>query len=204
MFQNLSQISERWGRDRADTLIANHNARLFGSGIADRATLEYLGAILGDEEIQKISTHRQRHRLELGSRTYSNDYKRLAAPDRIRQTQPDTALLIYGNIAPAWIGLRPWYLRLPAAHKSPHHPLTASWSPEETSHERPRTAARRPDRGPGRAGARRRGRRARLLHLSADDGRPRRPPPAISAAVARRARAASHSGGRAGSVRGSV
>jgi type IV secretion system protein VirD4 len=109
VFQNLSQISERWGRDRADTLIANHTARLFGSGIADRATLEYLGAILGDEEIQKISTHRQRHQLELGSRTYSNDYKRLAAPDRIRQTQPHTALLIYGNIAPAWIGLRPWY-----------------------------------------------------------------------------------------------
>jgi hypothetical protein len=81
VFRNLSQISERWGRDRADTVIANHNARLFGSGIADRATLDYLGAILGDEEIQKISTHRQR--LELGSRTYSNDYKRLAAPGRI-------------------------------------------------------------------------------------------------------------------------
>jgi type IV secretion system protein VirD4 len=109
VFQNLSQISERWGRDRADTLIANHTARLFGSGIADRATLEYLGAILGDEEIQKISTHRQRHQLELGSRTYSNDYKRLAAPDRIRQTQPNTALLIYGNLPPAWITLRPWY-----------------------------------------------------------------------------------------------
>jgi type IV secretion system protein VirD4 len=109
VFQNLSQISERWGRDRADTLIANHTARLFGSGIADRATLDYLGAILGDEEIQKISTHRQRLDLELGSRTYSHDYKRLAAPDRIRQTQPNTALLIYGNIAPAWIGLRPWY-----------------------------------------------------------------------------------------------
>jgi type IV secretion system protein VirD4 len=109
VFQNLSQISERWGRDRADTLIANHTARLFGSGIADRATLDYLGAILGDEEIQKISTHRQRHQLELGSRTYSNDYKRLAAPDRIRQTQPNTALLVYANLPPAWINLRPWY-----------------------------------------------------------------------------------------------
>jgi type IV secretion system protein VirD4 len=109
VFQNLSQISERWGRDRADTLIANHTARLFGSGIADRATLDYFGAILGDEEIQKISTHRQRLELELGSRTYSNDYKRLGAPDRIRQSQPDTALLVYGNLPPAWISLRPWY-----------------------------------------------------------------------------------------------
>jgi len=109
VFQNLSQISERWGRDRAETVMANHVARLFGSGIADRATLDYLGAVLGDEEIEKVSTHRQRLELDLGSRTYSKDFKRLAAPDRVRQAERDTALLVYGNIAPAWISLRPWY-----------------------------------------------------------------------------------------------
>jgi type IV secretion system protein VirD4 len=109
VFQNLSQISERWGRDRAETVMANHVARLFGSGIADRATLDYLGAVLGEEEIEKVSTHRQRLELNLGSRTYSKDFKRLAAPDRVRQAERDTALLVYGNIAPAWISLRPWY-----------------------------------------------------------------------------------------------
>ena len=109
VFQNLSQISERWGRDRAETVMANHVARLFGSGIADRATLDYLGAVLGEEEIEKVSTHRQRLELDLGSRTYSKDFKRLAAPDRVRQAERDTALLVYGNIAPAWISLRPWY-----------------------------------------------------------------------------------------------
>ena len=30
-------------------------------------------------------------------------------PDRVRQAQRDTALLVYGNLPPAWIGLRPWY-----------------------------------------------------------------------------------------------
>ena len=44
----------------------------------------------------------------LGPRTSSKDSTRLAAPDRVRQAERDTALLVYGNIAPAWISLRPW------------------------------------------------------------------------------------------------
>src|SRR5207248_5016592 len=44
VFQNLSQMSERWGRDGAETVMADHVARLFGSGIADRAMLDYPGS----------------------------------------------------------------------------------------------------------------------------------------------------------------
>ena len=44
VLQNISQASDRWGRDRAETIIANHRARLFCSGIGDRATLDYLRA----------------------------------------------------------------------------------------------------------------------------------------------------------------
>ena len=50
---------DRWGSDRAETIIANHRARLFCSGIGDRATLDYLRGTLGDEEIARISTHHQ-------------------------------------------------------------------------------------------------------------------------------------------------
>jgi type IV secretion system protein VirD4 len=109
VLQNKSQADDAWGRDRAETIIANHVARVFCSGIGDRATLDYLGAVLGDEEVEKVSTHRQRLELDAGSRTYSKDFRRLAAPDRVRQAERDTALLVYGNLPPAWIGLRPWY-----------------------------------------------------------------------------------------------
>ena len=109
VFQNISQISDRWGRDRAETIVANHRARLFGSGIGDRATLEYLRAVLGEEEIERISTHRQRLELDLGSRTTSHDYKPLASPNHVRQADNDAALLIYGRLPPAWLQLRPWY-----------------------------------------------------------------------------------------------
>jgi type IV secretion system protein VirD4 len=109
VLQNKSQADDRWGRDRAETIIANHVARLFCSGIGDRATLDYLGAVLGEEEIEKVSTHRHRLEVDLGSRTYSKDFKRLAAPDRVRQAERDTGLLVYGNLPPAWLSLRPWY-----------------------------------------------------------------------------------------------
>jgi type IV secretion system protein VirD4 len=110
VFQNISQIHDRWGKDRAETIVANHRARLFGAGIGDRATLEYVGAILGDEATQKVSAHRNRLQLvELGSRTYAHEYRRLATPNKVREAQPTTALLVYGRLKPTWIRLRPWY-----------------------------------------------------------------------------------------------
>ncbi len=108
VLQNVSQAADRWGRDRAETIIANHRARLFTPGIGDRATLEYLSHTLGEEEITRVSTHRPGV-LQPGSKTVSSDFRTLATPHRIRQSEPDTALLIYGRLAPAWLRLRPWY-----------------------------------------------------------------------------------------------
>ena len=108
VLQNISQAYDRWGKDRAETIIANHRARLFCSGIGDRATLDYLRQTLGDEEIDRVSTHRNSP-LATGSRTYSSEFRALAPPHRVRQADTNTALLIYGRLQPAWINLRPWY-----------------------------------------------------------------------------------------------
>jgi type IV secretion system protein VirD4 len=108
VLQNVSQASDRWGRDRAETIVANHRARLFCSGIGDRATLDYLKSTLGEEEVARRSTHRQGV-LRSGSRTLSKDFRALGPPHLIRQADQDTALLIYGRLAPAWLRLRPWY-----------------------------------------------------------------------------------------------
>jgi type IV secretion system protein VirD4 len=123
ILQNISQASDRWGKDRAETIIANHRARLFCSGIGDRATLDYLRQTLGDEEIDRISTHRQSP-LATGSRTYSSEFRAIAAPHRVRQADTNTALLIYGRLQPAWVNLRPWYanreLRQLVSGDAPH------------------------------------------------------------------------------------
>jgi type IV secretion system protein VirD4 len=105
VLQNLSQGYDRWGRDRAETIIANHRARLFCSGIGDRATLDYLKATLGEEEIARISTQ-QRSIATPGSRTHSTEHRPLATPHRVRQADRHRSLLVYGRLAPAWITLR--------------------------------------------------------------------------------------------------
>ena len=126
ILQNISQAADRWGRDRAETILANHRARLFCSGIGDRATLDYLRHTLGEEEIKRYSTHRK-GTLQPGSKTTSGDFRALATPHRVRQADPDGALLIYGRLAPAFLRLRLWYshpcLRaIAAGHPQPPAP----------------------------------------------------------------------------------
>jgi type IV secretion system protein VirD4 len=104
VLQNISQSYDRWGRDRAETIIANHRARLFCSGIGDRATLDYLRGTLGDEEIARITTQ-QRSIAVPGARTRSTERRPLATPHRVRQADRSQGLLVYGRLAPAWITL---------------------------------------------------------------------------------------------------
>jgi type IV secretion system protein VirD4 len=136
ILQNISQASDRWGKDRAETIIANHRARLFCSGIGDRATLDYLRQTLGDEEIDRVATHRQSP-LATGSRTYSSEFRAIAAPHRVRQADTNTALLIYGRLQPAWVNLRPWY-----ANRELRELVTAD-APDATNAQRRTSVARR-------------------------------------------------------------
>lgn len=86
--------------------------------------------MLGEEEVEKVSTHRQRLELDLGSRTYSKDFKRLAAPDRIREAERDTALLVYGNLPPAWLDCGPGIATALRAHVTAPPPPAAPIAPE--------------------------------------------------------------------------
>jgi len=117
VLQNVSQAADRWGPARAETILANHRARLFCSGIGDRATLDYLRHTLGEEEITRRSTHRQ-GALRAGSKTISSDFRSLAPAHRVRQSDPDAALLIYGRLPPAWLKLRLSHVAAQASLKS--------------------------------------------------------------------------------------
>lgn len=121
VLQNLSQAADRWGRDRAETIFANHRARIFTAAIGDRATLEYLHHTLGDEEIARIARHRQTP-LSAGSRTLSNEFRALAAPNRVREQRADTALLVYGRLAPATVALRLWFSNRALRHLAAGQP----------------------------------------------------------------------------------
>jgi type IV secretion system protein VirD4 len=107
VLQDLAQAYDRWGRDRADTLLNNHRARLFGAGISDERTLDYVARLLGDAEYRQQSTTSgdREHR----SVTDSTSHRPLMPPHALRQARQGTGLLIYGTLPPTWVTMRPWY-----------------------------------------------------------------------------------------------
>lgn len=59
--KDLAQAHDRWGSDRADTIVNNHRARVIGGGIADERTLDYVARLLGDTEVQQQSSASAEH-----------------------------------------------------------------------------------------------------------------------------------------------
>jgi type IV secretion system protein VirD4 len=107
VWQDLAQVKAIY-HDRAQTVLNNHRAKLFGTGIADEATLEYLSRLIGDE------AHREQSRstdLTAGRRSLSEHtaYRRAAPVDVLRRIRPNEAVLVYGSELPAHVRLRPWF-----------------------------------------------------------------------------------------------
>jgi type IV secretion system protein VirD4 len=107
VWQDLAQIKATY-RDRAQTVLNNHRAKLFGTGIADDATLEYVSRLVGDEQRTETNTSAD---LRGERRTVSehHSYRRAAPIDVLRRIEPDTSVLLYGSELPALIHLRPWF-----------------------------------------------------------------------------------------------
>lgn len=106
VFQDMAQVSSRYGR-QASTIVNNHRAKVFGTGISDPDTLSYVSRILGAGEFEQ----RSRSTGEKGRRseTEGDTYRDLAPANLVRQRDPGTGLLVYGHLPPARIKLRPWY-----------------------------------------------------------------------------------------------
>jgi type IV secretion system protein VirD4 len=106
VFQDLAQVQARYGK-RAQTIINNHRAKVFGAGIGDPDTLNYINQIVGSGEF--------RHRSETaaeggrGSSTEASTYRDLAAANVVREGRPGTGVLVYGHAPAARISLRPWF-----------------------------------------------------------------------------------------------
>jgi type IV secretion system protein VirD4 len=104
--QDLAQMRARWG-DRAATIVNNHRAKIVGAGISDTETLQYLARLLGDQEITQVSATAGENGRR--STTESSAFRTLAPAHLVREGKPGTALLVYGNLPPARLRLRPWF-----------------------------------------------------------------------------------------------
>ena len=104
VWQDLAQLEARYGA-RAATVVNNHRAKLLCSGIADATTLEQVGRIIGDESHETVSST-----VDASggwSRTSSTVSRRLAPAELLRCMAPGDAVLVYGNLPPVRLALRP-------------------------------------------------------------------------------------------------
>jgi len=118
IWHDMAQINARYGL-RSTTVVNNHRAKLFLSGISDPSTLDYASHLIGEEEVSlPARTHGGRGG---PSTTHSPTVRRLASADSLRRIPPGEAVLVYGDLAPARLRLRPWYTdRRQRSSKEPH------------------------------------------------------------------------------------
>lgn len=107
VFQDMAQINAVYGRDRAPTIVSNHRAKVILSGVADAQTLDYVGRLLGDEEVQQVSSTTGAEGRT--SKTQSVAHRSLAPANALREMRPGHGVLVYGHLPPARITLRPWF-----------------------------------------------------------------------------------------------
>ncbi len=102
VFQDLAQVRSRYG-EQAQTIVNNHRAKLFGTGISDPETLDYATRVVGAGEFQERShTSGEGH----SSTTELSTYRQLTPANVVRETERGKALLIYGHLPPTKVELR--------------------------------------------------------------------------------------------------
>ena len=106
IWHDLAQITARYGH-RATTVVNNHRAKLFLSGISDPSTLDYASHLIGEEEVMVPTVTRGGRNGP--STTSSPSLRRLAPPDRLRRIAPGEGTLVYGALPPARLHLRTWF-----------------------------------------------------------------------------------------------
>jgi type IV secretion system protein VirD4 len=104
IWQDLAQIKSIYG-NRAHTVLNNHLAKLFGAGIADDATLEYVSLLVGEAPTTNVNLSGDLHGARRSVSEHTT-YRRVAPIDELRRMRRGSGLLIYGSHAPARVDLR--------------------------------------------------------------------------------------------------
>jgi type IV secretory pathway TraG/TraD family ATPase VirD4 len=106
VWHDKSQLEARYGT-KAATILNNHRAKLFLSGLADLSALELGARLIGDQAL--VDRNRSmgsdgRHALN-----ESTSYRPLLPVEDLRRLRPGEGVLLYGHLRPTPIRLRPFY-----------------------------------------------------------------------------------------------
>lgn len=105
VFHDTAQIAAAYGA-RAPSVMANHRARIYLSGIGDPDTLDRLSRALGDTRVKR---EQSTFSANSESVTTQEVEQPLLPAYQLRQMRRDEALLVYGTCPPARVRLRPWF-----------------------------------------------------------------------------------------------
>jgi type IV secretion system protein VirD4 len=103
VWQSRAQLDETYGR-QADSVLTNHRSKLFyPSGLTDTTT-DYLSVLAGTEHVRADLASRPR--LAVGTAPDRADVATAvpyATPDVLRRLRVGQALLVHGQLPPAWV-----------------------------------------------------------------------------------------------------
>jgi len=106
IFQDYAQVKARWGA-KAPTIVNNHSAIVLLPGQADHDLLQLFTRLAG-ERTEQTHTQSRSHQHGASSSTGTR-YRPLVAVHQLRQLSDDTAILLYRNLPPIPLKLRPYW-----------------------------------------------------------------------------------------------
>jgi type IV secretory pathway TraG/TraD family ATPase VirD4 len=90
-----------------NSLVNNHRAKLFLSGLADLSALELGARLIGDQAL--VERNRSMGSDGRHSLNESTSYRPLLPVEDLRRLRPGEGVLLYGHLRPTPIRLRPFY-----------------------------------------------------------------------------------------------
>jgi type IV secretion system protein VirD4 len=108
VWHDKSQLEARYG-PKASTILNNHRAKLFLSGLADLSALELGARLIGDR--QTVERARSMGSDGRHSVNESVGYRPLLPIEDLRRLRPGEGVLVYGHLRPTPVRLRPYYTR---------------------------------------------------------------------------------------------
>jgi type IV secretion system protein VirD4 len=106
VWHDKSQLEARYG-PKASTILNNHRAKLFLSGLADLSALELGARLIGDQAL--VDRNRSMGSDGRHSLNESTQYRPLLPVEDLRRLQPGEGVLLYGHLRPTPVRLRPFY-----------------------------------------------------------------------------------------------
>jgi type IV secretion system protein VirD4 len=106
VWHDKSQLEARYG-PKASTILNNHRAKLFLSGLADLSALELGARLIGDQAL--VERNRSMGSDGRHSTNESTSYRPLLPVEDLRRLRPGEGVLLYGHLRPTPIRLRPFY-----------------------------------------------------------------------------------------------